>query len=73
MPPNEVHHSYDDGVRDGRLLALENTQAKHSERFDKVEGRLSTLERVAYALLGIIGVLQFIPIVHSIFEIFQGN
>ncbi len=53
--------SYDQGVRDGTLDAMEKIQAAYAIRLDKVEGRVSNLERVAYTLLGAVALVQFGP------------
>ena len=50
---------YEEGVREGRLRALEMARQEHHERLDKHERRLTALERVAWALLGASALLQF--------------
>lgn len=57
MPDN----SYAEGVREGKLLAIEQMQATHTTRLDRVEGKVSTLERVAYTLIGAVALVQFAP------------
>lgn len=62
MSPGEPSHTtYSDGVRDGRLQALENQHAEFKERQDKFDRRLTAQERVAFCLLGAIGLLELGP------------
>ena len=42
--------TYEDGLRDGKIAALEKVAANHKERLDHHSNRLRTLERVAYCL-----------------------
>jgi len=60
MPP-ESQPTYEQGVADGKLRALENVMHMHSTRIDRVEGKISTLERVAYTLLGAVAIIQLAP------------
>lgn len=53
--------SYEDGVREGQFNSLKIIQAQHEVRLDKVETRVSTLERVAYIVLGAIALVQIAP------------
>lgn len=50
---------FEEGVREGRLMAVEATQRAHAERIDNHDKRLTALERVAWALLGASAILQF--------------
>lgn len=60
LMPNSIS-SYEDGIREGQIRAIEQMQAAHAIRLEKVEGRVSTLERVAYTLIGAIALIQFAP------------
>lgn len=53
--------TYEEGLRDGRLLSNEQaTQLAHS-RLDKHEMRISSLERIAYGILAVIAFVQILP------------
>jgi len=53
------HHSdYEEGVRDGRLAALQAAVSAHNEQLKDHSRRLTALERVAWALLGASAILQ---------------
>ncbi len=52
-------HSYEEGLRDGKIKALEEMVTRHDERLDKHENRIGTLEKVAYSLIGAIALMQF--------------
>lgn len=53
--------SYQDGRRDGKIEALEHMQGKQNDRLDAHSRRLTVLERVAYVLLAVVGLIQFAP------------
>ena len=55
-------HSYEEGVRDGRISALEKIQIAHDDRFDHHDRRISVLEKLSYAVIGIIAFIQVIPL-----------
>ena len=57
----QSHKSYDDGVRDGKIEALEATSAKHSERLDRHSKRIALLEKAAWVVLGIVLAIQLVP------------
>lgn len=59
---NSSHHSdYNEGLRDGRLSALENAVGKHGDRFDNHERRLVLIERIIYGMVGILFLSQIWP------------
>ena len=53
--------SYSDGLRDGKIQAVEEMQSVQNRRLDKHELRLSTLEKVSYALVGAIALMELLP------------
>jgi len=59
--------SYDDGLRDGRLDALEHMQAMQNDRIANHSQRIAMLERVAWILIGVVGFLQLGPTIQSWF------
>lgn len=59
--------TYDDGLRDGRIEALEHMQGLQNDRLETHGRRLTTLERVAWVLMGVIGFLEFGPTIRDWF------
>lgn len=59
--------TYDDGVREGKLMTIELIQTQHDRRLDDVEGRVSTLERVSWMLVGAVGLVQLSPLLKEFF------
>jgi hypothetical protein len=53
--------TYEDGLRDGKLEAIEVSMGQHSDRLDEHSKRLSILERACWITLGIVATIQFIP------------
>ena len=58
---NELPHGYEEGLRDGKIIAIENMQLAQNTRLDAHDHRISNLERVAYIVLGIVMFLEFAP------------
>lgn len=59
------HDVYKDGLRDGKILALEEANKKAHERIDSHESRLTAQERITYALLGALTLMQIWPAVQQ--------
>jgi hypothetical protein len=53
--------TYEDGLVEGRILALENIAAQHTERLDSQSKRLRILEKVVWASGGIMVFLNTWP------------
>jgi hypothetical protein len=64
----KMNKTYEDGLRDGQITALETTQGKHSERLDSHSRRLSKMEKVIYAGIGGLLILQGLPELASIVQ-----
>jgi len=60
---NNKHHTYEDGLREGRFRAIESKQEDHSNQLDSHSKRLSAQERITYSLLGAIALLEILPTV----------
>ena len=58
---NTADPTYQDGLRDGRLRALEEIAHRHHDRLDDHSARIRILERIAWILAGIIGFIQLWP------------
>jgi len=59
--------AYEDGLRDGQILALEKTVGEHQDRMNNHAIRLSKLERVMYMMGGVIIFLEIAPVVKTFF------
>ena len=64
--PNMSDSEYQDGLREGRLRALEESEANHGRRLDMHERRLTAQERITYALLGAIALVQILPVLKDL-------
>jgi len=58
--------SYEAGLREGRIRGIEETIISHSARLDKHESRLTAQERITYALLGAIALIEILPTIQSL-------
>lgn len=58
--------TYEDGVREGRIKGIEETVNHHDARLNSVEKRLTGQERISYALLGAIGLMQVLPAIQGL-------
>jgi hypothetical protein len=54
MTESKSSHDYEEGVRDGRLSALERRVDNHDVRGDTHERRLVHLERIVFGMLAIV-------------------
>jgi len=61
----EANPTYADGLRDGRILAVEDMQVTQNNRLTSHSGRITVLERVAWILAGATAVIQFAPAIRS--------
>ncbi len=52
----------------GQLLALEKMQSIQGNRLDRADKRLTATERVQYALIGVVGFIQFLPKIEAIIK-----
>jgi len=53
--------TYDDGMRDGKIQALEDMQISQNNRIEMHNKRLTTLEKTMYMMIGIVVFIQFAP------------
>ena len=64
-----TNKTYEDGVRDGQLEALEKISGEHKARLDSHSKRLRGLERVMWIMLGALTTIQIvIPIFQKFFN-----
>ena len=57
----ETHRSYEDGLRDGKIEALEKIAGDHGGRLDSHSRRLRLLERIMWAGGGIVVFIEIAP------------
>jgi len=57
--------TYEDGVIEGRLSALETCTAEHKERLDWHARRLRLMERALWVFLGVLLLAQALPTVQK--------
>ena len=62
----ESEKSYEAGLREGRIRGIEETINSHTVRLDKHESRLTVQERITYALLGAIALIEILPTIQSL-------
>ena len=53
--------TYEDGLLEGKIQAVEAMMSSHGVRLQLVEKRLSGQERLAYLLMGAIAFVTFAP------------
>ena len=56
---------YKEGLRDGRIASIENMQSQHSARLDHHEKRLQAAERIVYALIGALMLIEAAPLIRE--------
>ena len=54
---------YNEGLRDGRIASIESMQSHHSARLDHHEKRLQAAERIIYALIGALMLIEAAPFI----------
>jgi hypothetical protein len=62
-----AENTYEDGLIAGEIKAHTQTLEKHEERLDSHSRRVRALERVAWALLGIVGFIEIWPRLETFF------
>lgn len=60
--------TYEEGLRDGQIDALEKTAANHASRLDSHSERLRQMERITWLIIGGLVVLQALPTAAKIIE-----
>jgi len=66
-------NTYEDGIRDGRIQAIEAMQVHQNKRldnfatqFEKCDARLRLQEKVVWGLIGAIALVGFLPDIKSL-------
>ena len=60
---NNQEKTYEDGVVEGRLAAVEHMQTGQNVRLDNHGARISALERAMWVVIGAIAALEFFPVI----------
>jgi len=68
----EQHNEYQEGLRDGRLKALEHRVAKHDQVWDNHERRLAYLERIVWGVFGVMFLSTIWPKLEIFFSALSG-
>ena len=58
-----ANESYERGLQDGRIAAIEAMQISQNIRLDGHGARISALEKGGYILLGVIFAMEFFPLI----------
>jgi hypothetical protein len=61
MSPEEVREAYQRGVRDGAIDELDKGMSRAHDRLDKHDVRMTALEKVMYAGMGAVVLLEVLP------------
>lgn len=68
----ETKKTYEDGLVEGRLAAVEHMQSSQNLRLDNHSTRISSLERAMWVVIGAIAALEFFPIVAQLIRTVAG-
>ena len=63
---DQTHKTYEQGLIEGRVLGVEETVAHHSTRLDSHEKRIAANERIQYAILGAIALINVLPAIQAL-------
>ena len=63
-----TNKTYDDGLQDGKIRAIEEMQGRQNNRLDQHNGRISNLEKVSWLLIGAILFAEFAPQLKAFFN-----
>ncbi len=58
--------TYEEGLRDGAINAVEATQGKHEMRLNSHSMRLAKIERFMYISIGALIILQAFPLIQQV-------
>jgi hypothetical protein len=57
--------TYEDGLRDGQIKAIEAVLHTHKDKLEEHETRIKQQERVMWILIGAFGLVQFLPAIQG--------
>lgn len=58
--------TYEEGLAEGRLRGIEETVTVHGVRLDEHEKRLIAHDRLQWALMGALALMQIIPLLQGL-------
>lgn len=64
----DITRSYEDGLREGEVKAMKAIIHDHRTRLDNHSRRIGMLEKIAWAMFGIIALIQFVPTIKYLAE-----
>jgi hypothetical protein len=64
--------TYEDGIVEGRLAAVEHMQTGQNLRLDNHSQRISSLERAMWVVIGAIAALEFFPVIAKMIKVVVG-
>ena len=64
--------TYEDGIVEGRLSAVEHMQTGQNLRLDNHSQRISALERAMWVVIGAIAALEFFPVIANMLKQLMG-
>lgn len=60
--------AYQEGLRDGRIQALEAADRRHETRLGSHDARLTAQERITYSLIGALALLNVWPTIERFLQ-----
>ncbi len=66
-----LEKTYEEGLRDGAIRAIESTQGKHEIRLNRHSTRLARIERFMYIGIGALVILQSFPLIQQLLNAFR--
>jgi hypothetical protein len=61
-----VPHTYEEGLIEGRLQAMERIMEHHQEKMREIDARTRMIERIMWGVLGAIALIQLLPMFRGI-------
>ena len=68
MDDNNSGKTYEQGLVEGRLAHLEETQENHTTKLDENELRWRANDRIIYGILGAIFFIQVLPVLREVIK-----
>ena len=53
--------TYEEGILEGRVQSLEDRAVEHHKRLDHHHDRITAQERITYAILGALALIEVLP------------
>lgn len=65
---DDTKKTYEQGLLEGQIDAMEKIQSHHADRLDHHEKRLTAQERISFGLLGALVLLEVLPTIRAAIE-----